>query len=175
MPNLNGMKAAQKIYEKDKDVVMVFVTNLEKYAVQGYRVDAMGYLLKPFAYSRFAEIMDKSLRRLERRRAEEIVLLNGGTIVRVPVSNILYIEVIGHILTYHTSYGEYQMRGKLSEKEKELEKMGFARCNKGYLVNLMHVKGIVKNIVQVGEEELLISRGKTKYFAERFFGVPQRL
>ena len=100
MPNLNGMKAAQKIYEKDKDVVMVFVTNLEKYAVQGYRVDAMGYLLKPFAYSRFAEIMDRSLRRLERRRAEEIVLLNGGTIVRVPVSNILYIEVIGHILTY---------------------------------------------------------------------------
>lgn len=45
MPNLNGMIAAQKIYEKDKDVVMVFVTNLEKYAVQGYRVDAMGYFL----------------------------------------------------------------------------------------------------------------------------------
>lgn len=168
MPHLNGMEAAKKIYETDKEVIIIFITNLEQYAVQGYQIEALGYLLKPITYSRLSDIMDKSVRKTEARTPHETILLSSGLIVRVPVMDILYIEVIGHILTYHTAYGNYQMRGKLSELEKQFAPYGFARCNKGYLVNLAHVKSITHNVVQVGGEELLISRGKSKQFNERF-------
>lgn len=168
MPHINGMEAAKKIYRSDKDVIIIFVTNLEQYAIQGYQIDALGYLLKPLSYRNLADIMDKSLRRIAKRDNQTITLLSGENIVRLPTADILYIEVIGHILTYHTMQGEYRMRGKLSEKETELAPRGFARCNKGYLVNLQHVKNINKGVVTVGNTELLISRGKQKAFMEQF-------
>ena len=168
MPHLNGMEAAKKIYRTDKDAIIIFVTNLEQYAIQGYQIDALGYLLKPLTYHRLADIMDKALRRLATRNDLQITLLNGENVMRLPVADIFYLEVTGHILTYHTTYGEFQMRGKLSDKEAELALHGFARCNKGYLINLQHVKAISKGIVTVGKDELLISRGKQKAFMERY-------
>lgn len=168
MPHINGMEAAKKIYQKDKDVAIIFVTNLEQYAVYGYQIEAVGYILKPLTYNELADVMAKTLRRIAGRAENEVVLHASGSVHRMPVADILYIDIFSHTLTYHTLQGEYRVRGKLSDAEKALAPFHFALCNKSYLVNLQHVKDINKNIVKVGDDELLISRGKQKIFLDKF-------
>lgn len=169
MPYINGMEAAKKIFAFDKEVMIVFVTNLEQYAIQGYQVNALGYLLKPLNYQRLSEIMDKCLRKHTKKiTSQKTISLKGGNIMRLQDNDILYLEVIGHTMTYHTLYGNFQVRKKLTDEEDNFTSSGFARCNRGCLVNLAHVKKINKTTVTVGEDNLPISRGQQKLFKDSF-------
>lgn len=169
MPYINGMEAAKKIFAFDKEVMIVFVTNLEQYAIQGYQVNALGYLLKPLNYQRLSEIMDKCLRKHTKKIAsQKTISLKGGNIMRLQDNDILYLEVIGHTMTYHTLYGNFQVRKKLTDEEDNFTSSGFVRCNRGCLVNLAHVKKINKTTVTVGEDNLPISRGQQKVFKDSF-------
>lgn len=169
MPYINGMEAAKKIYTYDKEVMIIFVTNLEQYAIQGYQVNALGYLLKPLNYQRLKEIMDKCIRKqVKIISGQKTISLKGGNIMRIQNNDILYLEVIGHTMTYHTLYGNYQVRKKLADEEENFISSGFARCNRGCLVNLAHVKKINKTTVLVGEDNLPISRGQQKAFLDAF-------
>lgn len=168
MPHLNGMEAAKKIYEIDKNVIIIFVTNLEQYAIQGYKVDALGYLLKPLSYPAFVDVLEKSLRRIANNTRKEILLDTGDKTIRIAVQDLLYVEVYGHTLIYHTTFGNHKTRGKLADCAKELEPLNFVQCHKSYLVNLAHVKSISKNTIMIEEEELMLSRGKNKEFMQSF-------
>ena len=64
MAFLNGMKAAEKIRELDKDVIIIFITNMPQYAIQGYKVNALDYMLKPISYFSFSESMGRALHRV---------------------------------------------------------------------------------------------------------------
>lgn len=169
MPYMNGMEAAKKIFSFDKEVMIVFVTNLEQYAIQGYQVNALGYLLKPLNFQHLSEIMDKCLRKYSKMiSSKRVIQLKGKNAIRIQNNDILYIEVIGHNMTYHTLYGNYQVRKKLTDEENNFISFGFAKCNRGCLVNLYHVKKIEKNTVLVGEDILPISRGQQKIFMNDF-------
>ena len=70
MAFLNGMKAAEKIRELDKDVVIIFITNMPQYAIQGYKVNALDYMLKPISYFSFSESMGRALHRVKVQEKE---------------------------------------------------------------------------------------------------------
>lgn len=61
MAFLNGMRAAEKIRELDQTVLLIFTTNMPQYAIQGYKVNAMDYMLKPISYFSFSETMTRAL------------------------------------------------------------------------------------------------------------------
>lgn len=67
MAHLDGMETARLIRKQDPDVTMVFITNLARYAIQGYEVDAADYILKPLHYDRFRVRMDKLISRFARK------------------------------------------------------------------------------------------------------------
>ena len=82
MAFLNGMKAAEKIRELDKDVVIIFITNMPQYAIQGYKVNALDYMLKPISYFSFSESMGRALHRVNVQEKEFItiaLMLIGGS------------------------------------------------------------------------------------------------
>ena len=58
MPEMDGMKAAEKIREMDEEVILIFITNMAKYAIRGYQVQALDYVLKPVKYEAFSVKMD---------------------------------------------------------------------------------------------------------------------
>ena len=60
MKHLDGMAAAEKIRKVDSDVIIIFITSTVQYAVQGYAVDALGYVLKPVPYEAFRQLLDKT-------------------------------------------------------------------------------------------------------------------
>lgn len=70
MQFMNGMTAAEKIRELDDEVVIIFITNTPQYAMKGYTVDALDYVLKPLAYFAFSQKIERALTRLERRKKE---------------------------------------------------------------------------------------------------------
>ena len=164
MPTLGGMPTAERIRLLDPDVVLIFVTNMAQYAVRGYEVDALDFVLKPVNYYQFSTKLARALQRIQRRRGGQITLQTPGGAQQLDTDDILYLETRDRLLHYHTADKVWSVRGSLLKSEKELEPYHFARCNQCYLVNLRHVKGVQDDLVQVGEERLEISRRQRAAF-----------
>ena len=166
MPNLDGMTAARRLREMDQQVKLIFVTNMAKYAVQGYAVGAMDYVLKPVRYADIKMRMERIRESLAfREKAIKIPYQGGVKILRL--SQILYIESVSHQITVHTTLGNFAIRKSMAELEKLLEDKGFARCNTSYIVNLRFVKEVRGNDVIVGDDTLLISRARKQEFIKK--------
>ena len=165
MPMLGGFSAAERIREVDTETVLVFVTNMAQYAIRGYSVDALDYVLKPVDYYQFCTKLDRAVQRVQQRRGGQVALqLSGGGMQLLDTGDILYLETRNRMLYYHTVQQEYAVRGSLASAEKQLAPYHFARCNQCYLVNLQHVKAVESDFVRVGEDRLEISRRQKAAF-----------
>ena len=158
MPKLNGMDAAEQIREKDEDVVLMFITNMAQYAIHGYSVGALDFVMKPITYYTFSMKMTRALKRAQKKAPKPLVLTLPEGIKTVEIKKIYYVEVQDRMLHYHTEDGEIVVRGTLQSAEEMLKPYPFAKCNHWYIVNLMHVKEVNKYIATVGPYLVEISR-----------------
>lgn len=168
MPCINGLSAAHRLREVDDTVALVFVTNLARYAINGYEVHALDYILKPLTYQSFALKMRKVVNYCTKMNGNSILLTSKGNIKRLLLSGIYYVEISAHSIVFHTESGPVQAYGTLKDVCGKLEGRGFALCNRCYLVNLRYVKNIDGYSLKVGDEELQISRPQKKSFSEAF-------
>lgn len=171
MPMLDGLELARKLRKMGSDCCIVFITNMPQYALQGYEVEALAYLIKPVKSFNFIQVLKKAVERTKNRReGDASIVINTRQEVKVlPSSTILYIEVENHNLVFHTTDGgEYRTRESLKAVEEQLSGMNFCRCNNCYLVNLRYVESVIGNTVRVAGTELLMSRHKKKDFIERY-------
>lgn len=173
MKFMDGMSAAEEIRKVDTEVVIIFITNMAQYAIRGYAVDALDYVLKPVSYFAFSQRLARAIGRMKKREQKVIsVNIKGGT-VRLDVANIYYIESQGHNLIFHTASGEYESSGTMKDVEDKLATLNFFRGNKGYLINLAHVDGVQEGCAMVRGETLVLSRSRKKEFMEaltRYWG-----
>lgn len=163
MPHLNGMEAAKKLREVDKDVLLVFITNLASYAIQGYSVQATDFLLKPVSYPVFSMMMDKLLALLAKRKNHEILVKTQDKVVTLSSDDIEYLEISNHYVIFHTEEGDLSVFGSLKEYAASLPK-DFVFCHSSYLVNLRYVKAVEGNVVLVAKDRLEISKKRKKEF-----------
>ena len=166
LPKLNGMEAARKLREIDKSVTLIFVTNMVNFAVKGYEVGALDFIVKPIVYDLFLMKMDKAVDVVKNRNCPNIVIQYDGAIKVMPLSDITYIEVIRNTIIYHTTQGIYRLRSSMKEVENILSNENFVRCNVCYLVNLRYVKEVKGDTVTVDKDHLHISRARKKQFME---------
>ncbi len=158
MPGTNGLDAARQIRETDGDVVILFITNIAQYAINGYEVDAVDYVIKPIGYYDFALKLHKAVRRAERNRGSVLYIDTVNGPAALETDSILYVEVMGHYLVYHGAGGEYRVRASMKEHEDFLRGYHFARCHKSYLVNLKHLKGMTASEVLAGDLSIPLGR-----------------
>ncbi|WP_405097244.1 LytR/AlgR family response regulator transcription factor [Oceanobacillus sp. FSL H7-0719] len=161
---VDGMSAAEEIRKMDTEVVIIFITNLAQYAIKGYEVDALDYILKPISYFQFSQRLHRAVERMKKREADYITVALKNGIKRFETSDIYYIESQGHNLVYVTKEGEFIAAGTMKELEKELSKFCFFRGHRGYLINLEHVEGMADSYAVVNDENLPISRTQRKAF-----------
>lgn len=174
MKFVDGMTAAEEIRRKDAEVIIIFITNMTQYAIRGYEVNALDYVLKPVTYFAFSQKLGRAVSRIKRRGSTYIVIQIKGGIVRLNAADIYYIESAGHNLIYHTAGAEYISAQTMKQAEEQLEAMSFSRANKCYLINLEHVEGIQDKCAVVKGDKLQISRPRmsdfmqelTKYWGE---------
>ena len=165
MKHLDGMTTAERIRQMDADVILIFITNMAQYAIRGYEVDALDYVLKPVNYYQFCTKLSRAIQRVQRRRGGQVVLqLAGGGIQLLDTADIYYQETHSRMLYYHTSKGEFAARASLQSAEKQLAEYHFVRCNQCYLVNLAYVKGIENDFALVRNDRLEISRRQRTAF-----------
>ena len=162
MQFMDGMSAAEEIRKADEEVTIIFITNMPQFAIRGYRVSAMDYIVNPIGYYAFSQSIGRALRHLRSRQDKYLVISVRSGKVKLAVSDIRFIEVFDHDLVFHTLQGDLETKGTMNAVEKELEGEPFFKCNKGCLVNLRYVDSLMGNDIQLGQDRLQVSRSRKK-------------
>lgn len=166
MPQMNGMRAAEQLRAVDSKILIVFVTNLAKYAVDSYTVGALDFILKPISYFAFSNMLDKVCRVLEYQQLPSLLISTKREVRRIPVSLIRYVTIHGHKLYYHLDHEQIESWGTLSALKESLPARMFSQINAGTMVNLNTVVGIRDDVVVLPKETLPLSRRRKKEFCE---------
>ena len=165
MSEMDGMAAARRIRERDDKVVIVFITAAPQYAISGYAVRALSYLLKPLPWFAFSQELKKSIDMVRRNGDDSTLIETSNGQMRLNLADILYLESIRHTIVIHTLEGKLSINGTLKDMETKLADHHFFRSNSCYLVNLKHVTGVAdQDCVMSNGEQLRVSRPRKKAF-----------
>ena len=173
MPGMNGMEAAERLRALDSVVSIVFITNMSNYAVKGYAVNALDFVVKPVSYYNFATMLTRVIR-VASTRADELLLKTPKGRVKVLVDDIAYVEALGHQIIYHLENDEIKLWETLKQQEEKLPKDRFVRCSNYCLVNLRHIDGVQGNTISVAGTEITITRTQKQKFMQNlldYYGV----
>lgn len=163
LPGVNGMEAAQIIRQTDEVTPIVFVTDLAQYAVRGYSVDALDFMVKPVGYQDFALRMRRALRVMARNDGARVTLPTATGLRVVALRDVVFIEIIKHDLYWHVAgvAEPLRMRGSLKALEEELPQDRFCRIAAGYIVNMGHIKAASgSEVVMSDGTRLAVSRSR---------------
>lgn len=166
MGDMDGLTTARMLRRRDERVLLVFVTSMVQYAVQGYGVDAMDFLVKPVTHMALKLCMDRAVKKIRQDEPLRLSFSNREGTHSIPASEICYIESINHKVIVHTREGELQVDTSLAAVEKLVAELPFFRCHVSYLVNLRYVDRVSGGDVWVNGTRLSISRYRRKEFLE---------
>lgn len=158
MPGINGMETAKRIRKTDQHVTILFMTNIAQYAIDGYAVEAVDYVIKPISYYEFSMKFEKAVSKAAQKKSHTIVLDTVNGIRHIKTSELWYVEVISHYLHFHVDHAVYEVRGSMKEQMEILLPYNFCRVHKSYLVNLEYVEEIKSKSLIVKTDEIPLGR-----------------
>ena len=168
MPAMNGMNAAKVLREKDLHVLLIFVTALARFALNGYEVDAFDFIVKPLQYNFFSSKMNRALKKLSSEKRTKVLIKSAEKTVSVFTDEIIYVDIFNHILTFHLAEGTVSTRGTMKDVMESLDGGTFAMCNKSCAVNLRYMQLIDKDeVVLTNGDRLQISRTRKTEFIQQ--------
>ena len=156
MPELTGIQLLKSLYSSPK---VIFTTAYPEFAAESYEYNAIDYLLKPIKYERFLKSVNKAINLMKTSVSDNILtetqtdktdyiyIKSGTRLVKVKISDILYIEGAGNYMTFHTSEKRILSLLTMQEALDLLPKGMFIRIHKSYLVSLNNIEAIEKNDV----------------------------
>lgn len=168
MDKLDGLETARIMRKLGSQAQLIFITKAADRAIQGYEVDALDYLLKPAAPAAVTTALDKAMNRMERMTSTSLALKLQNGITTISSNDITYVEVFDHNLVFHTTRGEFNVRGRLSKVYESLNPEHFILCNRSFLVNLRYVTGIWSDHLTVGSVKIAVSKSHRKEISSRF-------
>jgi len=167
MQNIDGMKAAQEIRMIDDTVIIMFITNFVHYAIRGYSVKALDFIVKPISYELFCQKLKNAVLLLNRNQKDKIYFKTKEGHIALDCTVILYFEVSAHKVIIHTNKDSHLTSYTLKNIEEKLNDARFFRCHTGFLVNILHVKSVGKNFAVMGNgTEVPISKYRRKEFLD---------
>lgn len=158
MEKINGVELAGKIRQVNREVQIVFISGYSDYISDGYDVDALNYILKPVKYEKLEKVLDKAAERIQSCE-KAIFLETADGIERVPLYDIVYIDVYGNYVTVHTTTKEYKVKQTLAKIEKELDGR-FFKTNRSYIVGMRFIQRTSRTEVTLTTGDVIpLSRG----------------
>lgn len=148
----NGIEVAENIRKTNEKVEIIFLTEFIQYAVDGYKVKAYRFLVKPVKYDDFVFQLNELFIRINNCEKSNLVLTKEGQKYSIKIQDIIYIEVMNHNLTYHCTNYEITVVGTMKKMENSLKGHYFVRIHNSIIVNMKH-------IAEVKSQTLLLSNG----------------
>lgn len=173
MDNMDGIATAKRIREVDRDIFIVFVTAFINYTLEGYKVDAVRYLLKDNAAFAPAmeECMDAIMQKMKYVLVKREIAFREGK-KTVALNRILYVESRLHTLIFHVmedELREYTLYDTLDRMEGDFSEYHFLRIHQSYLVNLEHLAGLKRYEARLNNGIVLsIPKARYRQVAEAF-------
>ena len=168
LEKLDGLETARIIRKLGSEAQLIFIARDAEMAIHGYSVDALDYLLKPVEPADVERALDKAVRRLSSRSCAYLALkLPNGT-ASISTNDITYVEVFDHNLVYHTTGGDYTVRGRLGDVYEQLDHDYFLACNRSFIVNLRYVTEICTDHVILNGTKISVSKSHRKEIQSRF-------
>ena len=168
MTRLNGLVLANQL--RDKSINIILTTAYPDYALQGYDMDVVDYLLKPFSFERFErcilkaktifgirnELIDKVSNKLSASADDFIFVKADYKTVKIKIIDILFIEGSSNYVTLHTTKSKILVFQSMKTFEDQLLPYQFIRIHKSFIISLPHIDIIDKNLVKIGSAEIPI-------------------
>lgn len=152
MGHMDGVSLARRIRQENDRVQIVFITGYSDYIAEGYDVAALHYLMKPLDSEKFFHVLDRAAEKLEKDdRCLNLDL--HGEMMRIPLREILYLDVRGNYVTIHGKE-EYTIKSSLSTFETQLAE-GFWRVGRSVILNLNHVRRVTKTEIRLTDGTVL--------------------
>ena len=170
MEKLDGLETARLFRKIGKESILIFVTNMAQFAIKGYEVDALDFIIKPASMESIVYVLDKAMKRLAGTAGTVIALKTAEGTTTLSENDITYVEVFDHNLVYHTTQGDYTVRGRLSDVTEKLNPERFVECNRSFIVNLRYVSHVAAEYLLIGDTRISISRSHRKELMKRFSG-----
>lgn len=167
MAHTNGIEVARRVRERDANAVIVFVTEAVQYALEGYGVHALDFLVKPLYYTSFCTTVQRALDVFKRRAPNMLRIDYDKTVSYVDIASIFSIETSSKKTLLHAQSGDYWSNGTMKELEEKLAPFGFARCHQAYIVNVAYVESVRKKEVLVHGQWIPLSRYRREEFIAR--------
>ena len=170
---MNGLDLAWAIRQRDEKVMIVFITNSEAYAKEGYAVHAFRYLSKPICYADLALCLDVAYRQFTLSHNEYFILNGAGRRTVIRYDQISYIEACSPYIEIHTirdsSEDIVRIRGTFSLLEGKLPEELFVQCHRSYIVNILNIQSIHRDTVYLStKKKIPISRSRFQVLCDTF-------
>ncbi len=169
MPGSTGLEAAEEIRQMDETAALMFITSVARYAIDGYRYQALDFMVKPIEYGPFSYKLQKAIDFARDRRLTtvEISVKEGRT--HLYLKDILYLDKNGNYVQIHMKNGNlYETRASMKEIRDQINSNAFQEVTSGCIVNLNYVNRIEKELVVIGDVRLPLSRRMRKEFLNAF-------
>ena len=177
MPDITGISLLKTLQKKP---FVILTTAYSQYALEGYELDVVDYLLKPITFERFLKAVDKVNQRVaqqapkefghpEVKRSEEaefVFVKDGTKLVKVFLNDILYVEGLKDYVTIHTKHQKIVTLQRLKTLEEQLPSDKFMRIHHSYIVALQAIDAVQKSEVRIGNALLPISESYRKAFRD---------
>lgn len=169
LPGVSGMEAAEVMRQTDELTPLIFVTDLAQYAVRGYQVDALDFMVKPVTYEDFALRMGRAMRVMERNAGGTVSVATDEGLRVIAKKDVVYVEIFRHDLYWHVTGSAQPLhaRGTLTRVAEELGAERFCRVSASHLINMGQLALIRPGSVVMSDgTEVVISRRRRREVLE---------
>ncbi|MGF7080346.1 LytR/AlgR family response regulator transcription factor [Mucilaginibacter sp. UYCu711] len=159
MPAITGIDFLKMLRNPPK---VIITTAYREYALEGYDLDIVYYLLKPITFDRFFKAVESYLRTVEQivppiqTAPADIFIKSGYKTIKINPDDILYLESLKDYVKIHTIDGPVMTKARISDMEAELSAKGFLRIHRSFIVNLKNVTAFTANDLEIGIQEIPI-------------------
>lgn len=169
IPRIGGIEFAKFLRSRNEKINIIFETYYDDYAIEGYKIDAVDYLLKPIdkerLFSRLNQILEKEVSSI----SDSLVYSMNRTLIRISFKDIVYIEANNHKTIIHTISNVYNCNISFSEIIKMLNN-SFSKIHRSYIVGLKYVRQIKSDFVTLTTDEVLpVGKKSVEMFKEALF------
>lgn len=164
MPNLNGIEFLKSLHQKPKTI---FTTAYREFAIEGFELEAVDYILKPITFERFFKSVDRVLRNIPSDEQVEdfIIVKSDGLNRKIILSDILYFESQGNdVRIILQNEGKIITKNRMTDLETPLSDKGFIRIHRSFLINSKYVSAFNNNELNLGKYNIPVGRTYRKEF-----------